>query len=359
MLNPESLLRIYSKKMPKAWKAADRIRQLKGRNGIPTWPGWCFVPSLGWYEIVSMGKSDFEYLQTSVPQKMRAGYEVDRISALGAWRPSKGIYRFEPEILDCLIRTPLSGDMPAEVFFRLPAWCVFIDVQGSGLTYNSSLIKGFFVLFDYNFDNKKSYLMFVFDLADSAELAVLRLPMGQYSVTEALTELLVEYEEVKAHALSQGVELRMESEFPSERVADEVRSLLSLIVYICSDKPDLGVIGRGAKTKGLPKISKGATVTPEAPQVTYYSVGSKTARAIRKAEAGDISSSKLEIDGERASSSRRPHFRQAHWHHFWTGPREPREGEERKLIVRFLLPTLVKGIDKTSDSVYESLSDQT
>lgn len=41
--------------------------------------------------------------------------------------------------------------------------------------------------------------------------------------------------------------------------------------------------------------------------------------------------------GEHNGGTVRPHMRRAHWHHFWTGPRNG----ERKLVLRWLSPTMV------------------
>lgn len=102
------------------------------------------------------------------------------------------------------------------------------------------------------------------------------------------------------------------------------------------------MIGRSSKTNNLPKVSAGSKVTPGASQLTYYMMGSKMAREIREAEAAEIDNSEHQADdGALTNSHKRIYIRRGHWHHFWTGPREPREGEERKLVVKFLLPMLV------------------
>jgi hypothetical protein len=50
----------------------------------------------------------------------RASFPLERaydpmiLSALCAWRMGKGVYRFDPDLLDELWGTPVSGDIPGE-----------------------------------------------------------------------------------------------------------------------------------------------------------------------------------------------------------------------------------------------------
>lgn len=53
------------------------------------------------------------------------------LGALVAWRPTKGIYRFHPELYESLIETDLEGDVPADVLLRLPGWAVYIETPAS------------------------------------------------------------------------------------------------------------------------------------------------------------------------------------------------------------------------------------
>lgn len=44
----------------------------------------------------------------------------------------KGIYRFDPDIYKEVLNTPFTGDLPHEIFFNLPEWCVYIETPGQG-----------------------------------------------------------------------------------------------------------------------------------------------------------------------------------------------------------------------------------
>lgn len=75
------------------------------------------MPLGGWYAIVSGGGSKRVAID-------RIG-DVARLGALGAWRVSQGIYRFDPALYGALPSTPVDGELPCEVLYRLPEWCVF------------------------------------------------------------------------------------------------------------------------------------------------------------------------------------------------------------------------------------------
>ena len=70
--------------------------------------------------------------------------EIGILSALSSWRPTQGIYHFDAEIYDELINTALTGDLPFEILYQLPEWCVYVE------TPNLEHYYGFFACFDYH-----------------------------------------------------------------------------------------------------------------------------------------------------------------------------------------------------------------
>ena len=53
--------------------------------------------------------------------------DVGLLAAIGTWRYSQGIYRFDDSVYEALRDTVPSGDMPVDVLYRLPEWCVYIE----------------------------------------------------------------------------------------------------------------------------------------------------------------------------------------------------------------------------------------
>lgn len=42
MMRPLDVVRDLNRRYPTAWKDLERFRDLKGREGIPDWPVWCW-----------------------------------------------------------------------------------------------------------------------------------------------------------------------------------------------------------------------------------------------------------------------------------------------------------------------------
>jgi hypothetical protein len=99
---PQQHVAEVARRHPGIWKAVDAFRASRGRD-LPEWPMWCYLPLAGAYAIATAGRS--AHLAPS-----EASW-VGRIGALAAWRPTEGIYRCDPELLEGLWTTPLSGEL--------------------------------------------------------------------------------------------------------------------------------------------------------------------------------------------------------------------------------------------------------
>ena len=114
-LRPGKILSTFGRLYPDAWKQVDEFRA--SRKELGDWPDWCFLPLAGTYAIVSKGKT---------VQSPNQAHHIGILGALAAWRVTQGIYRFDLTTFDALWKTPVTGDIPTEVLFHLPEWCVYI-----------------------------------------------------------------------------------------------------------------------------------------------------------------------------------------------------------------------------------------
>lgn len=57
-----------------------------------------------WYDIVSGGKG---------PLLLDRIGDVGRVAALGSWRVTQGVYRFDQDLYEAVKSTPLEGNLPA------------------------------------------------------------------------------------------------------------------------------------------------------------------------------------------------------------------------------------------------------
>ena len=104
-----------------AWRQADQFRSDRGKSGLPAWPSSCYLPMAAWYAIVSGGKG---------PLPLDRIGDVGRLAALRSWRVTQGVYRFDQDLYEAVRSTPLEGDLPAAILYRLPEWCVYVEPPG-------------------------------------------------------------------------------------------------------------------------------------------------------------------------------------------------------------------------------------
>ncbi|MFG5410339.1 hypothetical protein ABXN37_22405, partial [Piscinibacter sakaiensis] len=104
---------------PTAWTAGDHFRSQRGPGF--DWPDWCYLPLAGAYAVVSGGGDN------RVP--LLSSHHVGILGAMMAWRMGQQIMRFDPALYRPLAETPISGDLPTALLYRLPVWCVYIEAD--------------------------------------------------------------------------------------------------------------------------------------------------------------------------------------------------------------------------------------
>lgn len=309
-----------TKKYPAAWKQGQLLRQGKGQ-GLPDWPDWCFMPMAGWYAVL---------LETPP----FAIHDLAPLAALGAWRYTQGIYRFDGELLQALGDTVITGDLPTEVLFCLPEWCVFAETPG--MSWQGRPLDGFFAYLEWDGKAERAELRFVFALQGEERLiAAIAVHLGPWPLAEAL-------EKAVKVAQEQAIKSKIDMSGLPEAVADcsgDLHSLISLLLYICSDEPDI----QGHQTGDYPRYAKPKKVHGDwmlfpPPKPKIWRVGEELGKALRTASA----QAKQTVKSD--NSGKRPHIRRGHWHGFWSGPKTDKaSGNQRKYSCKWLPPTLVKG----------------
>src|SRR4051812_19272818 len=150
-LRPGRILGSFSRLYPDAWKQVDEFRA--NRQGLGNWPDWCFLPLAGAFAIVSRGRT--------VPPGASVQH-VGILGALAAWRVTQGIYRFDPTVLDALWETPVTGDIPTEVLFHLPEWCVYIPTPDR--RWHGAELHGVFAHLEHDVNDRRAELRLVLDV---------------------------------------------------------------------------------------------------------------------------------------------------------------------------------------------------
>lgn len=304
-MRPLDHLNQISAQYPNAWKQVNTFRQSKGKD-LPDWPSWCFLPMAATYAIVSEGGA--------MPPN-RIG-DVARLSALIAWRYTQGIYQFEPTVYEAISSTTAKGDLPVEVLHRLPEWGMYIETPGLDDAY------GFFVHLEFDINTKRTELRLLIDSEESLYPIILH--MGDHTVTEAIDR-----------AISEGAKQGGINKYnwPFEKMVEHQSKIahhcISLLLYLCSEEPDIARIEHELPQRPKAKKVKGEwkLFPPKKPKT--WKIGEKVAQQLKAVYS--------EPTGETRNGPA-PHIRRAHWHGYWTGAKA---GQDRKFIYKWLPPLLI------------------
>ena len=240
------------------------------------------------------------------------------------WRCSKGVYRFAPEIYDALVRQPLTGNLPQECLYRMPEWAVYIETPG--LSYERISMEGFIAHLDYNMFSRSVDLQFAIFREGIDMPKMIALPLSEGTLLDAMDRV------DQVDMMFAGHQSNIRYIGSRDEYRQTFSSMLQLLLYLCSDEPDMPEIEHPQKRRRL----SGSVRSPEAPRV--WDVGVRISTAIRNYRAGEVKRLWVEAEGEgHGHASPRPHVRSAHWHTYWTGPREA-VFPEKKPVMRWIPP---------------------
>jgi len=307
----------YGKLYPGLWKALDSFRPQRGK-GLPMWRECCYVPIHGAFAYLTAGKQP----DSITPQERAyAAQNAGIVTALGTWRVTQGIYRFHPELFPPVWETPLSGQLPAELLFQLPEWCVYVETPGTPF-------YGFFAHIDDDMNYNRAELRLVLD---SGKLTPFVLHLDKPTLDESINA-------VKEHS----IKMMREHALPragnpstgeiTNEASPLVSPLVSALLYICSAANDMREASGSLRQpkKPRPKKVKGGLKMFPPNKTIIWETGYRMGAALSRAR---------ESTGARESSphgSPAPHIRRAHWHSFWTGPKN--EPDKRLITVKWLPP---------------------
>ena len=304
-------LQAASKAYPGAWKRYDAFRQ--DREALGGWPDYVYCPLAGAYAIISGGGNN------RVPLHLVG--DIGRLSAMAAWRPTQGIYRFDPDLYAALWSSPISGDLPCDLLRYLPAWCVYVE---TGPIQKAEGFHGFFAHIEYDPNDGREELRLVLDMEDA--LTPFPLHLGPWDLATALNE-------TGRVARSNAVELGQPAPGNLAALAVHFEPLVSLLLYLCSDGADYE-----RRELPRPKRTKQGWRLFPADKPTTWDVGARIGAAIRAVPSQGGPGETAETEGR---ARPRPHVRSAHWHSFWRGPLDG----ERSRMVKWLPPMLVNAED--------------
>jgi hypothetical protein len=292
---PRQHVAAIGKRYPDAWRQVDDFRADRGR-GLPDWPDWCFLPLAGAYAIVSGGGDN------RVGPAL-AG-DVGRLGAVAAWRVSQGIYRYDPALYEALIETPVTGDLPCDVIYRLPEWCVYLETPD--LTWNGDALHGAFGHLEWDANSGREELRLVLDTATG--LIPIPMHLGAWTLDKALARMI---DTAQVWATASGITLPTSGR---DALRQTVEPIVSLLLYLCSSNADLPA----RPERPRPKRTKAGWRLFPADKATTWDVGERIGAALRRAYQQSETDQRA-IDPQTGRARPRAHVRRAHWHTYLTG----------------------------------------
>ena len=314
MKTPEQHLREISATYKNSLRSVETF--LEGRRkDLPAWPRWCFLPMAAWYAMVTQ---EHGWNPTNPP--LLIGAETAKLAALGTWRYTQGVYRFPAPLLEELAASALTGDLPSETFLRLPEWCVYVATPG--MSWCGMSLAGFWALLEWDANTHRQELRLLLHMGDSLVPVIVHL--GAWTIEEGVNRMIAV---AKGEAEKRDVKLRATTE-TAKVIATEVAPLLSLLLYLCSEEPEIENNknpGSGPANAKRVKTKSGWRLFP-APGPKIFEVGKSIGKILEEARTKNESARSI-----------RAHVRRGHWHSY-------RVGLLRKhVIVKWLHPFIVRG----------------
>lgn len=303
---PEQLLREINRDHPNIWKVADEVRSDCIKQGM-RWADCDFLPHDMWWKVLSLHHPHLRMTPDLAFYVLQESYGLSFISQ---WRQTKRVYRFAESLRHALTDTALKGVIPSEVFKRMPERGMFIESPGL-IDGNGERWDGFGVFLNTNLQGMPLICLMPLRRELNGSLSIsymsFALDMG-YSIEEALNDCQNRtVEALKAY----GINYELPEMKKTERFVAEC---LSLILYLCSEEPDIS-------DDWMPLIPSGKKVKSgirhfQADKLEVWNVG------VRIGVALDMAKKCVKGVGDwQGGTHARPrgHIRRAHWHTFRTG----------------------------------------
>lgn len=328
MLPPERRLASITKLIPSYWKEVDACRDGRWR----TWPDWCFLPRDELMTIVEPRLPADE----SKDHRVRRIRWIKMATILTPWRVSKGVYRFDPDIYQSLIKTSLRGPLPVELFFNLPQWAVYIETPDLD-TYDLGKSPGFVASLNYSSLHHNEAMLNIISLSDGDRSFIQWLFLREGFTIE---ESLAEFTERSNRMYAEMKLSRPRPELILEEVVPHVTKLLNLLLYICQTDPEYRDIRCADGSDRLPgnpwprKTKKGRRYFPP-DKPTIWECGFRQGSEIRRA----ISEQSESLGGTHRSPI--PHTRAAHWHTYIVGKGSRKDPSKGKRVLKWIHTILV------------------
>ncbi|NVN93094.1 MAG: hypothetical protein HXX11_21205 [Desulfuromonadales bacterium] len=212
------------------------------------------------------------------------------------------------------------------------------------MEWGGTLLHGFWAHLEWDANTGTRELRFLLDLSEA--LVPIPLHIGNWTVSEAFERVLdMATRQASIHHLRLLQDVKTNSS-----LAEQFQPLLSMVLYLCSDAPDV-IDGRSSSViphyrRPQPKKTKRGFRLFPPDCFKIWEVGNVIGNALRI--------SLLPRENRGPQKSKRTHIRHHHWHGYWSGPKDG----ERKFHYKWQ-PTIIVNASVCTDASYPPEEDQT
>lgn len=258
---PEEICKKILTQFPK-WKAiTERAFEEKGK-ALPEWPAYVFAPMSAYFPNVFEGKpSLFD------PQLEYKLLLINQLAALVPWSLSKSVYRFSEELYEELESAELPKRLPSKILLRLPLWSIYIEIPKK---FQKTFV-GFFVFLES--DQGRDELRILLD-SDRYPPVPLILHLDNLSIEDSIARTSWAIQQNIIDSKTNGSRVKNLLDTHGEFQAKELRKVIPLILYLCSDNAEITGLHSHDTYKQIIK-DKISFEFPEANNTVIWDVGKK------------------------------------------------------------------------------------
>ena len=246
------------------------------------------------------------------------------LNVLNDWKYHKYTYKVEGDLGTMLTDMSVPKDIPLTYITNTPTRCFYIDTTRFGNSFCEDM-EGFFVL---TLVHNNTLLLLT--------IAMIRGINGRIMPIYSRLGCTLEVEGDEATAISFGSDLdttEVTMEDGVTRVLDENKIFnfyANFILYLHASNKDVEESSVSKSNFRKPVEKKKSNIKNKFKEVRMYELG------YRIVKPKNTSSNSTGHKGNGVGSKKSPHFRSAHWHHYWVGSKD-----DRKLVLKWVEGTFV------------------
>lgn len=359
---PLDMVNLIGDRFPEFWEYAEKLRSSKN-TGTPQWDkDLCYIPIALAIEYAEKNKNKgslnsrailhpeiFEEYARVFNTKidlvdLPPTFYAEIMAEVAPWRLHKQIYNFAPEMEKILFEQAEDCKIPVEILKNLPFPCLYIEIN------TEDFAKGFFFSFENDIQTNEIEIRFLFLEEHDDKILPLACPIhiiDNGTLSDGLEKTMNKiYENANCSGASKEVIediMKLQND-----VFERIKKCLQLILYICSQNKEMEEDEIQKRIYRKPSSSR--YIKDKYREVQKWNMGVETSERIRKLARNSVRY-QYSKEEHREGSSKSPHVRRGHWHHFWTGSRKG----ERKLILKWVAPMFINADDNKNIKITRNI----